>query len=168
MLIAKRSDVSDRELESFGFIRHEQSRRQAFTSSGAIGQSLANNFLGALLLPLYPNKPVNTPYEQEKEKESQFSHSAIAFVHGGLCPSTYEELLPFPTLINTIAKDLVARLQGFLAANTKKLRFGMGSHIVFFSVLNDVHPSRRRGNSNCSGKIALSQRTRTSVVPRLG
>ena len=107
MLIAKRSYVNPEELETFGSKDHENYRRRVL-SSGSIGRSLANNFLGALLLTLYPpDKPVNTPYEPEKQ--SQFSHSAIAFMHAGLDPSNYEKLLPFPARINSIAKDLVKR-----------------------------------------------------------
>ncbi len=148
MLITQRSYVSTQELKTFGLINHEKQRRRALTSDGSIGKSLANNYLGALLLPLYPpNKPVNTPYEAGKE--SQFSHSAIAFVHGGLSPSIYEKLLPFPTRINSIAKGLVQSLQKFLSTNTEKLRFGMGFHVVFFSVPCDVDgPLHRRKRSN--------------------
>ena len=144
MLIAKRSFVNPEELKTFGETGREdinvlRDLRRRALSSGAIGQSLADNYLGALLLPLYPNKLVNIPYEKEKEKESQFSHSAIAFVHGGLRPAGskkrgYKKLLPFPTRINSIAQGLVRDLQFFLATNVKKLRFGMASHVVLISI----------------------------------
>ena len=136
MPIAKHSWMNPEELETFGSTDHENVRRRALSKYGQIGKSLANNYLGALLLPLYPNRPVNTPYEHEQGEESQFSHSAIAFMHAGLCPSTYKELLPFPTRINTIAKGLVARLQDFLLTNVKNLPFtSMGSHFVFLAVM---------------------------------
>jgi hypothetical protein len=176
VLTAKVSYVNPEELKTFGETGHENInvlrdlRRQAL-SSGAIGKSLAHNYLGALLLPLDPSKPVNTPYEQEKV-ESQFSHSAIAFVHGGLRPAGkekrgYKKLLPFPTRINSIAQDLVQHLQSFLAGNIKRLRFGMASHIVLFSILSDVVGPllRRRGNTNSAAKVVLG-RKRTFVVPR--
>ncbi len=123
------------ELETFGLTDHENVRRRALSKYGAIGESLAKNYLGALLLPLYPpNKPVNTPHESGKK--SQFSHSAIAFVHAGLSPSAYKKLLPFPTRINSIAKGLVGHLQDFLLMNVRNLRFSMGSRVVL--VLCDV------------------------------
>ena len=134
MLIAKHSFVNPAELKTFGEKDPENVRRNALTPGGLIGKYLANDYLGALLLPLYPNKPVNTPYGQEKESQPQFSHSAIAFVHAGLSPSTYKELLPFPTKINSVAKGLVNRLQKFLLTDAGEEPFGMGSHVVFFSV----------------------------------
>ncbi len=164
MLIVKRSNVNPKELRMFGLTDHENVRRRALTKYGAIGKSLADNYLGALLLPLYPsNKPVNTPYDSGQE--SQFSHSAIAFVHAGLSPSTYKKLLPFPTHINSIAKGLVEHLQDFLLTNVKNLRFGMGSHVFF--VLCDIDPLGSTRKSNSQGRIALWQRTRTFVVPRV-
>ena len=134
MLIAKHSFVNPAELKTFGEKDPENVRRNALTSDGLIGKYLANDYLGALLLPLYPNKPVNTPYGQEKESQPQFSHSAIAFVHAGLSPSTYKKLLPFPTAINSMAKGLVNRLQELLLTDAGKEPLGMGSHVVFFSV----------------------------------
>jgi hypothetical protein len=115
VLIAERRDVTRAELKTFkteGDLEQTKRNRMEKLSIGFIGQAWANNYFAALLLPLYPpDKVVNTPYDPGKKGKSRFSHSAIAFVHGGLCPETYEQLLPFPEKINSIAKGLVARLQ---------------------------------------------------------
>jgi hypothetical protein len=148
VLIAKHSWVNPEELKMFGLTDHENVRRQALTRNGLIGKSLADNYLGALLLPLYPpDRPVNTPYEHEPGKEPQFSHSAIAFMHAGLCPSTYKKLLPFPERINSIAQGLVEDLQGFISTNTGNRRFdSMGFHVVL--LLCDIVDPLRRTKTN--------------------
>ena len=146
--------MNPEELKTFGEKDPENVRRNALTSDGLIGKYLANDYLGALLLPLYPSKAVNTPYDREKEPRSQFSHSAIAFVHAGLCPSTYKKLGKFPTRINSIAKDLVKRLQDFLSTNTGNQPFGMGSHVVFLPC-DVVDPLRSKKPTNSLANITL-------------
>lgn len=100
---------------------HDDDRRKVFSSDGErfetlttgfIGQFWKENYVTASRLPLHPFLgPPNTPYPSNSSvDDSELSHSALSFVHGGLSPS-YSRLTPFPTAINEIAASLLHRLQ---------------------------------------------------------
>ena len=101
--------------------------RRIELSTGVIGKSLADNYVAALLLPLDLNEAVN--YNPKGEKSS---HLAIAFVHGGLCPKTYNQLLPFPAKINKIADGLVKKLQSWLPTVGAEGRYSTTTDFVLF------------------------------------
>ena len=105
------------------------SARQRMITTGSIGRSWANNYTTAARLPLHPSiGPPNTPYPPHdlslhSQKETQFldtaslpqadselSHAALSFVHGGLSPS-YSNLSPFPEKINELGHSLLSKLQ---------------------------------------------------------
>ncbi|KAJ7593324.1 Metallo-dependent phosphatase-like protein [Mycena floridula] len=97
------------EIKTFGTV----AARQKMLSTGRIGRSWAKNYTTASRLPLHPSMgPLNTPYPPKSMKDSlgPLSHSALAYVHGGLSPS-YSGLSPFPSRINELSDSLLHKLQ---------------------------------------------------------
>lgn len=93
------------EIKTFGSVAD----RQEMLSTGWVGRAWSQNYTLATRLPLHfslgdPN------IDYDPSQTSEISHSAIAFMHGGLSP-TYADMTPFPSRVNTIGHSLLDRLQ---------------------------------------------------------
>lgn len=111
MLIPNRY-VYDSEIATFGSVA---ARQAALSATGWLGRAWAQNYTTTTRLPLHPALgPPNTDYPPSHpssfEVDSQLSHSALSFVHGGLAPS-FPYLTPYPSKINEIATSLLYKLQ---------------------------------------------------------
>jgi hypothetical protein len=139
---ALKRDVSDEEIKTFGTL----AERVKMLTTGRIGRSWAKHYISASRLPLHPSLgPPNTPYslpgpvqlhiqkdgDTIHEVNHPLSHTALAFVHGGLGP-TYTCLTPFPSRINDISKSLLLKLQQELKVNGDKIS-RYPSHSKFYT-----------------------------------
>jgi len=98
--------VYQTEIKTFGSVAD----RQAMLSKGWVGRAWRQNYTLATRLPLHTSLgDPNTDYDPT-EPSFDLSHSAIAFMHGGLSP-TYDNMAPFPSRINTIGHSFLKRLQ---------------------------------------------------------